>query len=65
MGISINSKTSGFRKWAEIHQPSKIDKARIGASEGSVIAATDVDHDGKTHDQQPHRPWLVPGAGTL
>jgi len=65
MGISMNPKMSGFRKWAEIHEPTKIDKARTGAHKGSVIAAADVHQTGKTPEQQPHRPWLVPGAGKL
>ncbi len=65
MGISMNPKTSGFRKWAEIHEPTKIDKARTGANEGDVIGAADARQDGKTPDQQPHRPWFVPGAGKL
>ena len=48
MGKSMNPKMSGFRKWAEIHEPTKIDKARTGANEGGVIAAADVDQDRKT-----------------
>jgi hypothetical protein len=63
--ISINSKMSGFRKWAEIHEPRKIDKALIGADEGGVIAVANGDQGATTADQQPHRPWLVPGAGRL
>jgi len=66
MGISMNPKMSGFRKWAEIHEPTKIDKAPTGADEGGVIAAAGGDQGAKkTSDQQPHRPWLVPGAGRL
>ena len=65
MGVSMNPKTSGFRKWAEIHEPTKIDEVRSGANKGDVNAAADVRQDNKTSDQQPHRPWLVPGAGKL
>ena len=65
MGISMNPKMSGFMKWAEIHEPTKIDEAGTGAKEGGVTAAADVRQDGQTADQQPHRPWLVPAAGTL
>lgn len=61
MGISINSKVSGFRKWAELHEPEKIDKAHTAANE----VAADVDQDRTTPDPQPHRPWLVPGVGKL
>jgi hypothetical protein len=62
MGKSMNPKMSGFRKWAEIHEPTKIDKARTGANEGGVIAAADVDQDRKTPDATTARPWLVSGA---
>ncbi|HUN96744.1 MAG TPA: hypothetical protein VMU69_10975 [Bradyrhizobium sp.] len=65
MGISINSKMSGFRIWAEIHEPRKIDKAPTGADEGGVIAVANGDQGATTADQQPHRPWLVPGVGRL
>jgi hypothetical protein len=64
MGISINSKMSGFRKWAVIRQPAKIDEARVGAHEGA-IAAADVDQGRTTPDPQLHRRWLVPGVGKL
>ena len=35
MGISMNPKMSGFRKWAEIHQPEKIDKTCKGRTRTS------------------------------
>jgi hypothetical protein len=60
MGKSMNPKMSGFRKWAEIHEPTKIDKARTGANEGGVIAAADVDQDRKTPEVQPHVHGLFP-----
>ena len=65
MGISMNPKTSGFRNWAEIHEPAKIDEARIGAKEGEVDAPMDVGQEVRPSDPHPHRPWLVPGAGKL
>ena len=66
MGISINSGTSGFRKWSEAHDP-KIAAARAMAGEAAVISAPDLDLDKglMTPEEQPHRPWLVPGASTL
>ena len=64
MGISMNPKISGFRKWAEIHQPKKIDKTCTEANE-DVVAVADGDQGAKTPNQQPHRPRLVPGAGRL
>jgi hypothetical protein len=65
VGISINSKISGFRKWAEAHPPIRIDEAGTGTMEERVAAATNVAEGGKALDQQPHRPWLVPGLGRL
>ena len=64
MGISMNSRTSGFRKWSEAHDP-KIVTARAAAGEDAVVAAPDLDIGLMTPEEQPHRPWLVPGAGTL
>jgi len=66
MGISINSRTSGFRKWSEAHDP-KIAAARAVAGEAAVISAPDLDLEKglMTPEEQPHRPWLVPGASTL
>ena len=55
MGVSINPKTSGFRKWAEIHEPTKIDEVRTGANKGDVNAAADVRQDNTTSDQ-----WASP-----
>ena len=66
MYISLaDSHAKGFKKWADIHQPEKLDGARAGADEGSVIAASDLDQEVTAPPEQPHRPWLVPGAGTL
>ena len=64
MGISMNSGTSGFRKWSEAHDP-KIAAARALAGEAAVISASDLDQGMMTPAEQPHRPWLVPGSGTL
>jgi hypothetical protein len=55
MGISMNPKMSGFRRWAEIHEPGKIDKAPTGTDEGGVIGAMDGDQGAKPPDQQLHR----------
>ena len=64
MGISMNRPTSGFRKWSEAHDP-KIVGARAVAGGAAVIAVPDLDQGMMTPVEQPHRPWLVPGAGTL
>ncbi len=66
MYISLeDSRANGFRKWADAHQPERLGDARIGAGEGGVIAAPDLAQGVTTPAEQPHRPWLVPGAGTL
>jgi hypothetical protein len=64
MGILMSSPTSGFRKWSEAHDP-KIAGARAVAGDAAVIPVPDLDQGMMTPDEQPHRPWLVPGAGTL
>ena len=66
MYISLeDSRANGFRKWADAHQPERLGDARTGAGEGGVIAASDLAQGVTTPAEQPHRPWLVPGAGTL
>ena len=66
MYISLaDSRAKGFKKWADVHQPEKLGGARAGAGESGVIAAPDLAQEGTTPAEQPHRPWLVPGAGTL
>jgi hypothetical protein len=64
MGISMNTRTSGFRKWSEAHDP-KIAAARAAAGEAAVIAAPEPDQGVTTPKEQPHQPWLVPGTDTL
>ena len=66
MYISLeDSRAKGFKKWADAHQPERLGDARIEAGEGGVIAAPDLAQGVTTPAEQPHRPWLVPGAGTL
>jgi hypothetical protein len=64
MGISMNSRTSGFRKWSEAHDP-KITAARAVAGEAAVIPTPELDQTVTTPEVKPHRPWLVSGSGTL
>jgi hypothetical protein len=64
MGISVSSRTSGFRKWLEAHDP-KIVNAPAAAAAAAVIPAPELDQGVTTPKEQPHRPWLVPGVGTL
>src|ERR1700730_12031177 len=63
MSISMTVRTSGFRTWSEAHDP-KI-AVRAVAAEDAVISAPDLDQELMTPTERPHRPWLVPGAGTL
>ena len=66
MYISLKDSCSkGFKKWADAHQP-EIKNDR-GAREGNGLAAAGPDQDNlvMTSPDRPHRPWLVPGGGTL
>jgi hypothetical protein len=63
MGISMIDRTSGFRKWSETYDP-KI-AVRAVAGQAAVISGSDLDQGMMTPAEQPHRPWLVPGSGTL
>jgi hypothetical protein len=65
MAISINSGTSGFRKWSEAQELKKQEKIRAGVAETRGTAASVVDQEVITSDETPHRPWLVPGVGRL
>ena len=67
MYISLKeSCAKGFKKWADAHQPEI--KNDLGASGRNGLAAASPDHDNlamTSLERPPHRPWLVPGAGTL
>jgi hypothetical protein len=65
MTISINSSTSGFRKWSEAQELKKREKTRAGVAESRGAAASVVDQGVITSDETLHRPWLVPGVGRL
>ena len=65
MAISINSNTSGFRKWSEAQELKKREKTRVGAGESGGAAALDPHPEVITSDETLHRPWLVPGVGRL
>jgi hypothetical protein len=60
----------GHKKWSDFHQP-KIEKptigkdVRAGAGDGVVAADPDLDDTVITPPERPHRPWLIPGVGTL
>ena len=65
MYISLkDSCANGFNKWADAHQPEI--KNDLRASGGRMVSASpDQDSPVMTSVEQPHRPWLVPSAGTL
>jgi hypothetical protein len=65
MDLHINNSTSGFRNWSEAQELRRSEKARAVTGEGGVVVALDVDAELVAPDEQPHRPWLVPGAGKL
>jgi hypothetical protein len=60
-----NSSTSGFRKWSEAQELKGKGEARVEAGEVAVIPAPGVKHAVMAPGEQPHRPWLVPGAGKI
>jgi hypothetical protein len=59
------SLATGFKKWSIAHPPSIDDDDNPGGP--TPIALTDPDLDDRVTapPEQPHRPWLVPGFGTL
>jgi hypothetical protein len=65
MAISINSSTSGFRKWSEAQELKKREKPLAVAGESGGSAAPDSHPEVIRSDETPHRPWLVPGVGRL
>jgi hypothetical protein len=65
MTISINNNTSGYRKWAEAQELKRRGEVRAEAGEVTVISGADADPGVMPPAEQPHRPWLVPGTGTL
>ncbi|MGB9650096.1 MAG: hypothetical protein WCB44_34050 [Stellaceae bacterium] len=76
MYISLKeSCTKGFRKWSDVYQPEinkpEINKPEINkdvrADQGDreVDADPDLNNRVMSSADRPHRPWLVPGAGTL
>lgn len=64
MDISLtDSCARGCRKWADVHQP---DDSNDGHDDGgAALVAADTADPVMTPLEQPHRPWLVPGAGRL
>jgi hypothetical protein len=64
MALSMNS-TSGFRKWSEAQELKRRGEAGAEAGEAAIIPAPGVNQAVMPPGEQPHRPWLVPGAGKI
>jgi hypothetical protein len=66
MYISLkDSCAKGFKKWADVHQAEIKNDLGAGGRNGLATASPDHDNLAMTSLEQPHHPWLVPGAGTL
>ena len=65
MTISINSITSGFKKWSDAQELKRGGEAHAEAGEVTVIQGPADDQGVMPPAEQPHRPWLVPGTGKL
>jgi len=67
MTISLNaSGADGFKKWSIAHPPSSNDDDDPpGGATPIAIAVPALDEPIMAPPEQPHRPWLVPGAGRL
>ena len=60
-----DSRTKGFMRWYDAH-PERLGEARTVAGKVAVIPSPELARAVTTTPaEQPHRPWLVPGAGTL
>jgi hypothetical protein len=66
MAILLNATgANGFNKWFIAHPPSSNDDdASPGGATPIAIAVPALDEP-IAPPEQPHRPWLVPGWGTL
>jgi hypothetical protein len=65
MRISLaDSYARGFNKWCAAHDPGCDNDGRTPAD--TVILASAIVYEAViSPPDRPHRPWLVPGAGTL
>jgi len=66
MYISLeNSNASGFKRWSIDHPPGRNDDDHSGGATPIPVAVPDLDEAMMAPPEQPHRPWIVPGMGTL
>lgn len=65
MRISLaDSSANGFNKWCDAHDAGR-DKDSRTEVDNDIVADQSLDDPVMTPPERPHRPWLVPGAGTL
>ena len=63
MYISLmNSLSSGFRKWSDAHQP--VQNNDEDGRETPIPISDPPVNDPAATQEEPRRPWLVPGAGS-
>jgi hypothetical protein len=60
-----DSCAKGFRKLSDAYRPEINKDVRADESDREVDADPDLDNRVMSLADRPHRPWLVPGAGTL
>ena len=60
-----DSCTKGFRKWSDVYEPEINKDIRADEVGREVDANLDLDNRVMSPADRAHRPWLVPGAGTL
>jgi len=66
MHISLAaSHANGFNKWCAAHDAGRKHDGRPVAADLAVMVDQDLDSAVTAPPERPHRPWLVPGAGTL
>jgi hypothetical protein len=64
MYISLeHSRTKGFRKWADVHQPDDSNSHRDRRT--AAVAIADSGDGLMPPPEHQDSPWLVPGAGRL
>jgi hypothetical protein len=61
----VSNLATGFRKWSTAHPPAGNDNDHPGGATPIALTAPKLDNQVIAPPEQPHRPWLVPGMGTL
>jgi hypothetical protein len=61
----VTNLATGFMKWSITHPPATNDDDHPGGATPIALTAPELDEPLMAPAEQPHRPWLVPGMGTL